>query len=341
MAALLLWGTGALGTPSPALLAAALFCVLVLVPTAALRSVRSGIQPGSLATWRRFAPALLLYSTSSLFTLHFLSGIFVPTADTVLHSTTRTPPSSTQKLRILSLNVWHGYPGMHDHERRYQHIRTTLDELDLDLIFVQEAWSTPAFGHFVERLGRDLDLWAAYARANGSLRFLGFEEGLGILSRHRLEEVEKMNLAPRWPPWEMRVALEAVTVLPEGDRLQLANTHLSGHSPSARVGQASALAAALIESNTSLVAGDLNAGARAPTLRTLEAVPMQPLISERIDHILASPALLEGWKIRSTRALHLGQGALEEKISDHPALLVEIKRRSAAEEVLEVGSGGI
>ena len=189
--------------------------------------------------------------------------------------------------------------------------------------------------------GRDLDLWAAYARANGSLRFLGFEEGLGILSRHRLEEVEKMNLAPRWPPWEMRAALEAVTVLPEGDRLRLANTHLSGRSPSARVGQASALAAALIESNTSLVVGDLNAGARAPTLRTLEAVPMQPLISERIDHILASPALLEGWEIRSTRALHLGQGALEEKISDHPALLVEIKRRSAAEEVLELDSGDI
>ena len=58
-------------------------------------------------------------------------------------------------LRILSFNVWHGYPGSGAREERYQRIRDLVAETDPDVVLLQEAWSTRRFGKLAERLSRD------------------------------------------------------------------------------------------------------------------------------------------------------------------------------------------
>ena len=45
------------------------------------------------------------------------------------------------------------------------------------------AWTTPRHGSMAERLGKALHMNYVYARANGSRRLIGFEEGSAILSR--------------------------------------------------------------------------------------------------------------------------------------------------------------
>ena len=245
------------------------------------------------------------------------------------------PQTAPETLRVLSLNVWHGYPGSGAHEERYRRIRALLEEAEPDVVLLQEAWSTRAFGRLAERLSRELDLGYAYARANGSLRYLGFEEGLSILSRHPLSAARRLALGPRTPPWEMRAALSAVVTLPGGETLEIWNTHLSHSSAVAREGQARSLAAALDGSRVALLAGDFNAGASSAPVAAFAALDLHPVLSDGIDHILGSADLLARWTPVRTEARRFGRVALaagrsRPEVSDHPALLVELRRKRGA-----------
>jgi endonuclease/exonuclease/phosphatase family metal-dependent hydrolase len=241
-------------------------------------------------------------------------------------------------LRVLSFNVWHGYPGPGAREERYQHIRDLVVESGADVVLLQEAWSTRRFGSLAERLSRELDLGYAYARANGSLRYLGFEEGLAILSRHPISEVRRLALGPRMPPWEMRAALGAVVTVPGGEPLEVWNTHLSHSDAFAREGQARALAAALAGSRIALLGGDFNAAAGSAAVAAFTEVELEPVLSEGIDHILASPELRRQWTPVRAEARRFGvvevPGTLltRPEVSDHPALLVELRRREPSGE---------
>jgi endonuclease/exonuclease/phosphatase family metal-dependent hydrolase len=238
-------------------------------------------------------------------------------------------------LRILSFNVWHGYPGPGARPERYQRIRELIEESAPDVVLLQEAWTTRRFGSLAERLSRDLDLKHAYTRANGSLRYLGFEEGLAILSPHPISEVRRLALGPRTPPWEMRAALGAAVSLPGGDPIEVWTTHLSHSDAFAREGQARSLAAALVDSEVALLAGDFNAVASDPAVTVFADLELRPVLSDGIDHILASPALRAGWTVVSAEARRFGEttipGSLvtRPEVSDHPALLVELRREPA------------
>jgi endonuclease/exonuclease/phosphatase family metal-dependent hydrolase len=236
-------------------------------------------------------------------------------------------------LRILDWNVWHGYPGSSAREERYQHIRELIEEFDPDVVLLQEAWSTRRFGSLADRLSHDLGLGFAYARANGSLRYLGFEEGLAIFSRYPLSEVRRLGLGPRMPPWEMRAALGGVITLPSGETLEIWNTHLSHSDAFAREGQARSLASALEGSRVALLGGDFNGAVSTPAVTAFAALELAPVLSDGIDHLLASSALRAQWATTRAEARRFGDvpvpGTLltRPEVSDHPALLVELRRR--------------
>jgi endonuclease/exonuclease/phosphatase family metal-dependent hydrolase len=242
--------------------------------------------------------------------------------------------ASPQTLRVLSFNVWHGYPGPGAREERYARIRELIVETEPDLVLLQESWATRRFGRLAERLGTELGFGHAYARANGSLRYLGFEEGLAILSRHPLSGVRRVSLGPRTPAWEMRAALGAVVTLPGGEELEVWNTHLSHSSAVGREGQAHSLASVLADTRVALLAGDMNAGVASPALAAFRSVALHPLLSDGIDHVLGSPALLDAWTIVDRDAVRFGRvplanGVSRPEVSDHPALLVELQRKRA------------
>jgi endonuclease/exonuclease/phosphatase family metal-dependent hydrolase len=308
----------------------------------------------------RTRASLCLYGTSLTLATLFLGGLFVVSGATSvagvpLFAGSPRPmvaiaslvpsvptvsdlaaPRDGDTLRVLSFNVWHGYPGPGAREERYLRIRDLVAETDPDVVLLQEAWSTRRFGQLAERLSRDLGLGYAYARANGSLRYLGFEEGLAILSRHPISDVRRMALGPRTPPWEMRAALGARLELPRGDQLEVWNTHLSHSDAFARDGQAQSLASALTDSGVGILAGDFNAVASSATVSVFGDVELEPALSEGIDHILTSAALRQGWSVVRTEARRFGEVLIEggygsrPEVSDHPALLLELRRRGEA-----------
>ncbi len=115
------------------------------------------------------------------------------------------------------------------------------------------------------------------------------------------------------------------------------NTHLSHSDAFAREGQARSLASALDGlDGSAILAGDFNAVASNATVSTFADVDLEPVLSEGIDHILASAALRQGWSVVRREARRFGEvltpggyGARPE-VSDHPALLIELHRRGTA-----------
>jgi endonuclease/exonuclease/phosphatase family metal-dependent hydrolase len=130
----------------------------------------------------------------------------------------------------------------------------------------------------------------------------------------------------------MRAALGASIALPGGEPLEVWNTHLSHGREAARNGQARSLAAALAASRPALLGGDFNAGLDSAALGALHGLALSPLVSDRIDHLLATAALLDRWVPVNVETLRFGANAPASAVSrplvsDHPALFVELGRR--------------
>ena len=357
-----LWGVGALWTPAPETVGSALIAVAAL---AALALWRFGCR------WRgafehperaRTRTSLFLYTTSLALAALFLAGLFLVAA--VDHRGRCTPVRARRPARSPRSPAWcprwptvpgaGGAAPRHPadpelqrlarlsrlraaREERYQRIRDLVAETDPDVVLLQEAWSTRRFGQLAERLSRELGLGYAYARANGSLRYLGFEEGLVIMSRYPISDVRRMALGPRTPPWEMRAALGAKLELPGGEPLEVWNTHLSHSDEFAREGQARSLASAL-----NGLAGRRSSPATSTRWRpTRRYRPSPTSISNRSSpraSTTSSPpppcAKAGPWSARRParfgEVLTPGGYGARPEVSDHPALLIELRRRGTA-----------
>jgi endonuclease/exonuclease/phosphatase family metal-dependent hydrolase len=134
----------------------------------------------------------------------------------------------------------------------------------------------------------------------------------------------------------MRAALGATVALPGGDSLEVWNTHLSHSDAFAREGQARSLASALAGSRVAILAGDFNAVASSPAVAAFAEIALEPVLSEGIDHILTSPELRRRWLPVNARAHRFGDVIVpgtvltRPEVSDHPALLIELRRRDRA-----------
>src|SRR5262249_28416684 len=130
-------------------------------------------------------------------------------AELMPHNGGSPAPEPPKRLRLVDLNVLHGYPDFTDHEERFRDTVTALRALGPDILILQEVWHTTAHGNMAERLAAALNLNYVYTRANGSRRLIGFEEGAAILSRFPIMEARRLVLVPRRPVWENRIALVA------------------------------------------------------------------------------------------------------------------------------------
>jgi endonuclease/exonuclease/phosphatase family metal-dependent hydrolase len=175
-------------------------------------------------------------------------------------------------LRVLSLNVLHGFPGFEHLSRRLDHIAAEIRRQDADLVCLQEVPWTPHLGSGAQYLAERTGLNYLYLRANGNRWTILFEEGEVILSRFPLRDVAWIELRPRAGFFEHRMVLRATSATPWGDVAVFA-THLTTGPPEINAAQAASLLAFVNASGggPAIAAGDMNATEGSPQMQTLAA----------------------------------------------------------------------
>lgn len=239
------------------------------------------------------------------------------------------PASAPDRLRILQLNVYHGYPDPEgrllvqespsDRAIRSGRLATEIRRLQPDVLVLQEAWCAAGEGCLADRLARELGFNGVYARANGSLRWLGFEEGSAILSRFPVADPRVWRLGPDRDAFERRIALTARIDHP-GLPFEVVGAHLANGDTDLAGAQAADLLKRLGGvGRPVLVAGDLNLPSDHAALTRFQDAGYRDLVAGGIDHVLLDTANSGWWPLWTERAESLGS------ISDHPGLLIEFQ----------------
>ena len=163
-------------------------------------------------------------------------------------------------LRVLSLNMLHGFPRFENLGRRLDLIAEEIRSQDADIVCLQEVPWTLRLRSGAQYLAERTGLNHLYLRANGNRWAILFEEGEAILSRYPMRDVAHVELAPSAGVFEHRVALRATVITPWGD-LPVTVTHLTNGDPDVNQGQVSSLLSFVGETGggPALVAGDFNA----------------------------------------------------------------------------------
>lgn len=173
-------------------------------------------------------------------------------------------------LRIVSLNLLHGFPRFEDLVTRLDVFVDQVQALDADIILLQEVpWnrSTPnAASYLAARLGMNY----LYFRANGNRQAISFEEGEAILSRFPLKSPVYLELRPRAGFFEHRVVLGAEVETHIGD-ISVFVTHLTNGEPGTNSDQVNSLLEH-VQAHGKLpkvIAGDFNAGPSSSQIKEL------------------------------------------------------------------------
>ena len=245
--------------------------------------------------------------------------------------------AATDRLRILQLNAYHGYP---DRERRLaglsagapaasdrleraDRLASAINRLRPDVVVLQEAWCTVTEGCLADRLAEDLELHAVYARANGSLRWLGFEEGAAILSRYPIAAPETWPLLPDRDRFERRIALTARIDFPALP-FEAVGVHVANGDPELAAAQSRRLLGQLLDraERPALIAGDFNLGSDHAALGRFGEAGYRDVLPGGIDHVLVDARTSGWWPLWSEWS---AQSRATAPISDHPGILVEFQ----------------
>lgn len=235
---------------------------------------------------------------------------------------------ATDRLRALQLNALHGYPDSEgrlvvqerpsDRLRRAEQLAAEVSRLQPDVVVLQEAWCAVGEGCLADRLARKLGFHAVYARANGSLRWLGFEEGSAILSRFPIAKPRVWPLGPDRDAFERRIALTARIDHPQLP-FELVGAHLANGDTDLAAAQAAGLLERLGESERPvLVAGDLNLPGDHAAMARFREAGYRDVMDGGIDHVLLDTANTGWWPLWTEQP---ETGA----VSDHPGILVEFQ----------------
>ncbi|RPI54109.1 MAG: hypothetical protein EHM56_06565, partial [Chloroflexi bacterium] len=179
-------------------------------------------------------------------------------------------PRREGPLRVMSLNLLHGFPRFEHLSRRLDLVAAEIRRQDADIVCLQEVPWTRRLGNGAEYLAGRTGLNYLYLRANGNRGTILFEEGEAILSRYPLRDPASAELEPRAGFFEHRMVLHATAVTPWGD-IGVFATHLTAGDAAANQRQAASLQAfvAATGSGPAIVADDLNAGEDSPQIQAL------------------------------------------------------------------------
>jgi endonuclease/exonuclease/phosphatase family metal-dependent hydrolase len=175
--------------------------------------------------------------------------------------------SNDTQLRVMSLNVLHGFPRFSHLGERLAVIAAEIERLDADIVCLQEVPWVPPRGGAARYLADRTGLNHVYLRANGNRWAILFEEGEAILSRYPLREVTFAELRPRASAFEHRMVLQATARTSWGD-VSVFVTHLTNGDPEINQAQAESLMAFINDHahDLAIIAGDFNATEDSPQI---------------------------------------------------------------------------
>jgi endonuclease/exonuclease/phosphatase family metal-dependent hydrolase len=255
-------------------------------------------------------------------------------------------------LRVISLNMLHGFPEFEDLSLRLDLIAGEIRRLDADVVLLQEVPWTRRMGNGADYLAQELGYNYLYYRANGNRSLIFFEEGEAILSRFRLEDSFFTVLQPEVGLFERRVSLGASTETPMGE-VTFIVTHLTDKDPQANYKQVESLRGVVEahDGGLTIVAGDFNASPGDPQITELDSLwidayraihPIDPgytcciddlalnqakPLEKRIDYIFLVSKNGESGQIVSAQRVFnrpFPVGDRWQWASDHSGLMVEI-----------------
>ena len=179
--------------------------------------------------------------------------------------------SHAAPLKIITLNLYHGFPLFRNVRGRLDLVAQQLQEVGPDFVLLQEVPWRSDVGWGAEYLASNVGLNFVYLRGNGNSRSIRFEEGLAILSRYPLRDPRFTELSPRNGIFEHRIALAVIAETPSG-AIQLVTAHLpwdeTNHINAGQVASLEGFIAEL-ELQPTILAGDFNAHEEAPQIQKL------------------------------------------------------------------------
>ena len=307
------------------------------------------VHPGAAAGWyptlaRTVRPMLSVPGLNLALPLaRRVHAVAQPAGRATVVSRPRTTVAAQRRcLTVLSANLWCDWPRQRRWPQRLAAVARLAEAEDADLLFLQEVARTPALAADVwlsERLG----MAVAYARANGDMNAIGFEEGSAILSRHPLLKIHLAQLSSGHNPLVRRVALGADVQTPHGTVLAVsAHLGLLSRHNARQIRALRAWVAQISGGEAAIVGGDFNATESqaeiaetqriwTDTFRTAHpdanaathasiAVWGRWRPRRRLDYIFVQQPRLTRWRVTDTRHVDAPGGPH----SDHRAVLASL-----------------
>ncbi len=257
------------------------------------------------------------------------------------------------RLRVVSLNMLHGFPLFKDLSKRIDLISKELQRLDADVVLLQEVPWTIQTGNVAKLLGTRLGYNYLYYRADGNKSLILFEQGEAILSRFPLIDARSTAYQPRASYFDSRVALGATVLTPSGS-IDVYVTHLTNENLVVANQQAELLRSFVTTNSkgVTLVAGDFNSPENSPQIMALSQVwidtfrwlhPYNPgytcciddlnsnvakPLDERIDYIFLIQQDGGSWQLVEADIVFDSAFLVDNRwqwASDHEGLLVELQ----------------
>ncbi len=179
--------------------------------------------------------------------------------------------SHPSELRVLSLNILHGFPDFENLSTRLELIAEEVAHQGADVVLLQEVPWTWQLGSAARILAERTQMNYAYLRSNGNRYAILFEEGSAVLSRFPIIGVEFAELQPSAGWFENRTVLHATLEIPNG-YIEVYVTHLTHRDGTTNRLQALRLqdyVEAYQSSHPAIIGGDFNATPDSPQIETL------------------------------------------------------------------------
>ena len=240
----------------------------------------------------------------------------------------------TDTLTVMTLNLHAG------HDASLEQIGLFIKQYNPDFVALQEVDQNTHRANCRHQNGRDfITELAHYSGMQGlfgpTIKFSGGHYGIGLLTRHQFVDVHNIKLPHPNLKMEQRGLLHGTFVLPDGDTIVMACTHLEAFDSLSRVAQAQFILSHF-EGTThpAILAGDFNAPPHDPAIGMLTAqwtdcTPAdQPTFStskpsEKIDYILTrAPSRPAGTATSSWRIVE--SHVIPTILSDHFAVVATL-----------------
>ena len=221
-------------------------------------------------------------------------------------------------IKVMTFNLHAG------HDASLEQIGLLIKQYRPDFVALQEVDQNTHRANCPHQNDRDfINELAYYSSMQGlfgpTIKFSGGHYGIGLLTRHQFVEVKNIKLPHPVARMEQRGLLQGTFILPDGDTIMFACTHLEAFDSISRAAQAQFILERFADSAYPVIlAGDLNASPDDAVIGLLTSQWRDCTVDdftfsvnnphEKIDYILARP--IPAWRTIESQVVPV-------KMSDH------------------------